>query len=79
MPLVPCRACGHTVDTSAEACPGCGATNPGKKMSRQQSDLIILIVQLVLGIGLLVAGSTAAWNAVGPIIKSQMAKSANNQ
>lgn len=79
MSLVPCRACGHTVDTSAQACPGCGATNPGQKMSRQRRDLIILAVELVFGIALLVAGATAAWNAVGPIIKSQMSKSANSQ
>mgnify|MGYP006178364251 CR=1 FL=1 len=49
MPLVPCRACGHTVDTSAEACPGCGATDPGRKMSRQQHDLIVLLMIAVPG------------------------------
>lgn len=74
MPLVPCRACGHQVDTSAEACPGCGATNPARKMSRQQSDLIVLLIQLILGFVLLVGGGTLAWHAVGPIIKSQLAK-----
>lgn len=74
MPLVPCRACGHQVDTSAEACPGCGATNPARKMSRQQSDLIVLLIQLILGFALLVGGGTLAWHAVGPIIKSQLAK-----
>ena len=52
MPLVPCRACGHTVDISAEACPGCGATNPGRKMSRQQHDLIVLLIQLIIGTAL---------------------------
>jgi len=30
MPLVPCRACEHQVDTSALACPQCGATDPAK-------------------------------------------------
>jgi hypothetical protein len=74
MPLVPCRACGHQVDTSAEACPGCGATNPARKMSRQQSDLIVLLIQLILGFALLIGGGTLAWNAVGPIVKSQLAK-----
>jgi hypothetical protein len=74
MPLVPCRACGHQVDTSAEACPGCGATNPARKMSRQQSDLIVLLIQLILGFVLLIGGGTLAWNAVGPIVKSQLAK-----
>ena len=67
MSLVPCRACGHKVDTSAEACPGCGATNPSRKLSRQKHDLIVLLIQLVLG-------GTLAWNAVGPIIKQQMLK-----
>ena len=74
MPLVPCRACGHKVDTSAEACPGCGATNPGRKLSRQKHDLIVLLIQLTLGTALLVVGGTLAWNAVGPIIKQQVLK-----
>lgn len=74
MSLVPCRACGHTVDTSAEACPGCGATNPGKKMSRQRRDLIIMLVEIVLGVTLLVAGGAAAWSVIGPIIKTQQTR-----
>ncbi len=77
MPLVPCRACGHTVDTSAEACPDCGATNPGRKMSRQQHDLIVLLIQLIIGTALVVAAGSWVWNTVGPIIKHQMAKPAN--
>lgn len=77
MSLVPCRACGHTVDTSAEACPGCGATNPGRKMSRQQHDLIVLLIQIVIGTALVFWAGNAAWNAVGPIIKQQMAKPTN--
>lgn len=77
MSLVPCRACGHQVDTSAEACPGCGATNPGRKMSRQQHDLIVLLIQLVIGTALVVAAGSWVWNTVGPIIKQQMAKPAN--
>ena len=77
MPLVPCRACGHTVDTSAEACPGCGATNPGRKLSRQQHDLIVLLIQLIIGTALVVAAGSWVWNTVGPIIKQQMAKPAN--
>jgi hypothetical protein len=76
MSLVPCRACSHQVDTSAEACPGCGATNPGHKYSRQQRDRVVLLLQLIVG-GLLFFGvATLAWNAVGPIIKQQMSKSA---
>lgn len=75
MSLVPCRACGHQVDTSAEACPGCGATNPGRKMSRQQHDLIVMAIQLVIGTALLFIAGNMAWNAVGPIIKQQANKS----
>lgn len=78
MTLVPCRACAHQVDTSAEACPGCGATNPGRKMSRQQHDLIVLLIQLVIGTLLVVGGATLAWNAVGPIIKQQLLKPASS-
>lgn len=77
MPLVPCRACGHQVDTSAEACPGCGATNPGRKMSRQQHDLIVLVIQLVVGTAVLFIAGNMAWNAVGPIIKQQVNKPTN--
>ena len=76
MSLVPCRACGHTVDISAEACPGCGATNPGRKMSRQQHDLIVLLIQLIIGTALVVAAGSWVWNTVGPIVKSQLAKPA---
>ena len=74
MSLVACRACGHKVDTSAEACPGCGATNPGRKMSRQQHNLIVLLIQLIVGTALLVAGGTLAWKTVGPIVKQQLEK-----
>ena len=77
MSLVPCRACGHQVDTSALACPGCGATNPGRKMSKQQSDLIVLLIQLILGFALLAGGATVAWNVVGPILKTQLDKPPN--
>ncbi|MDP3538706.1 MAG: hypothetical protein Q8S26_08385 [Azonexus sp.] len=77
MSLVPCRACAHKVDTSAEACPGCGATNPGRKMSRQQSDLIVLLIQLIVGFALVIGGGTLVWNAVGPIVKAQLVKPAH--
>ena len=76
MPLVPCRACGHTVDTSALACPQCGATNPGRKLSRQQSDLIVLVVQLIVGFTLLFVAGNWVWNQVGPIVKAQLSKPA---
>lgn len=74
MSLVACRACGHQVDTSAVACPGCGATNPGRKLSRQQHDLIVLLIQLIVGTALVLGGGTLAWNAVGPYIQQQLAK-----
>ena len=77
MSLVQCRACGHTVDTSAEACPGCGATNPGRKLSRQQHDLIVLLIQLVIGAAVLVVAGNMIWNTVGPIIKQQLNKPIN--
>ena len=74
MSLVPCRACGHQVDTSAVACPGCGATNPGRKMSRQQSDLIVLLIQLIVGFALVAGVCSYAWNTFGPMIKTQVNK-----
>ena len=74
MSLVACRACGHQVDTSAVACPGCGATNPGRKLSRQQHDLIVLLIQLIVGTALVLGGGTLVWNTVGPYIKQQLAK-----
>ena len=48
MPLVPCRACGYQVDTSALACPKCGATDPGHKISRQQRNIISISIQAVV-------------------------------
>jgi divalent metal cation (Fe/Co/Zn/Cd) transporter len=45
-------------------------------LSRQQHDLIVLIIQLALGVALLFVGGTVAWNAVGPIIKQQLNKPA---
>lgn len=76
MALVPCRACGHQVDTSALACPGCGATNPGRKMSRQQSDLIVLLIQLIVGTALVVGIASWTWQTVEPMVRSQLAKPA---
>ena len=69
MPLVPCRACGHQVDTSALACPGCGATNPGRKISRQQRDILVSLVQLVIATVLLGWGGWYVWNTAIPMIK----------
>ncbi|MDR0378812.1 MAG: hypothetical protein LBI62_02510 [Candidatus Accumulibacter sp.] len=69
MPLVPCRACGHQVDISALACPGCGATNPGHKLSRQQRNLIVSLIQFVIAAILLGWGGWYAWNATVPMVK----------
>ena len=60
-----------------KACPGCGATNPGRKMSRQQHDLIVLLIQLIIGTALVVAAGSWVWNTVGPIVKQQMSKPVN--
>lgn len=74
MSLVPCRACGHSVDTSAMACPQCGATDPGKKMSRQQRDAITLTIQLIIGLTLLVGGGMYVWREFAPVIKAAIVK-----
>lgn len=74
MSLVPCRACGHSVDTSAMACPQCGATDPGRKMSRQQREAITLVIQLIVGVTLLVGGSMYLWREFGPVIKAAVVK-----
>jgi hypothetical protein len=74
MPLVPCRACGHQVDTSALACPGCGATNPGGKISRQQRDIIVSLIQLVIAAVLLGWGGWYIWNTAVPMIKDLLVR-----
>ncbi|MFC5301293.1 hypothetical protein [Azospira restricta] len=74
MPLVPCRACGHTVDTSAQACPGCGATDPGRKISRQQRELRSLLVQLTVALLLFGGGAWYLWHEYMPTIKAALVK-----
>ena len=76
MTLVPCRACGHQVDTSALACPGCGATDPGRSISRQQRDLRILIVQIVLGLVIFVGVGSEVWKQVEPMVAQLTSKAA---
>lgn len=76
MSLVPCRACGHQVDTSALACPGCGATDPARKISRQQRDGITLVIQLIIGLSLLGFGGWYVWNGVIPMVKHHFVKTA---
>jgi hypothetical protein len=74
MSLVPCRACGYTVDTSALACPKCGATDPGHKISRQSRQAITFTLQFLIGISLLVGGGWYAWHEFGPVIKAALVK-----
>ena len=74
MPLVPCRACGHQVDTSALACPECGATDPGHKLSRQQRNIIVSLVQFVIVAVLLGWGGWYAWNTTVPLVKEILAR-----
>ena len=66
MPLLPCRACNHPVDTSALACPQCGATDPAKEISRQQRNVRLFIVQLVIWATLLGFGGWYAWHTAVP-------------
>ncbi len=72
MSLLPCRACMHKVDISAEACPSCGATDPAKKISRQQRNLIFTVVQSLFW--LLVFGYAAifVYTEIVPMAKSFM-------
>jgi hypothetical protein len=74
MSLVPCRACGHQVDTSALACPRCGATDPAKKISRQQRDLRSSVIQLVFWLAVLGCGSWYVINTVIPMAKQLLVK-----
>ena len=46
-------------------------------MSKQQSDLIVTLIQLILGVALVAGALVMTWNAVGPIVKSQLSKPAN--
>lgn len=77
MSLVSCRACDHQVDTSALACPGCGATDPARKISRQQHDIRKLIIQIAVGLSLLGLGGWYVWNGVIPMVKQQLARPAS--
>ncbi|GHU34309.1 hypothetical protein AGMMS50256_27740 [Betaproteobacteria bacterium] len=79
MSLVPCRACGHEVDTSALACPQCGATDPGHKLSRQQRNLIVSLIQLLIVVTLLAWGGLYAWKTTVPIIKEILGRPQTEQ
>ena len=74
MSLVPCRSCEHQVDTSALACPQCGATDPAKKISRQQRNLRTFIIQTVFWLCLLGFGGWYVWSTVIPMAKQYIVK-----
>ncbi len=74
MSLVPCRACGHQVDTSALACPGCGATDPGKKISRQTRNAIGFSLQLVFWLAVLGFGGWYAKTTLIPMARQYITK-----
>jgi hypothetical protein len=69
MSLVPCRACGHEVDTSALACPQCGATNPGHKYSRQQRNFVVALIQLLIAAIVLGWGGWYVWKTTVPMVR----------
>ncbi len=78
MSLVPCRACDHQVDTSALACPQCGATDPAKRISRQQRNVISFVIQLIVWLTLLGFGGWYVWNTVVPMAKQYIVAKPQN-
>ena len=74
MSLVSCRACGHTVDTSAQACPACGATDPGRKISRQQRELRVFLIQLAVAVTVAATAGWYVWHEFMPVIKAAIVK-----
>lgn len=74
MSLVSCRACGHQVDTSALACPRCGATDPGSKISRQQRNAIYFAIQLIIWSAILGFGGWYVWHSLIPLAKQYIVK-----
>lgn len=79
MSLVPCRACGHQVDTSALACPECGATDPGKRISRQQRNAIGFVLQLIFWSAVLGVSGWYVWNTAIPWARQMIVKPAAEQ
>ena len=74
MSLVPCRACEHQVDTSALACPRCGATDPARKISRQQRNTRNFVIQTIFWLSLLGFGGWYVVNTVIPLVKQYIVK-----
>ena len=56
------------------ACPGCGATDPGRRISRQRRNAITFTIQLIVGISLLVGGGMYLWREFAPTIKAAIVK-----
>ena len=79
MSLVECRACGHQVDTSALACPRCGATDPGHKVSRQRRELRNSAIVAIVWISLLGVTGWYVWGTLIPVIKQYLVKPQNEQ
>jgi hypothetical protein len=79
MSLVPCRACDHEVDTSALACPQCGATDPGKTISRQQRNTRIFVIELIFWLSVFGFGGWYVWTTVIPMAKQLIVKPQNDQ
>ena len=77
MSLVPCRACEHQVDTSALACPKCGATDPAKKISRQQRNLRNFILQTIIWVAVLGFSGWYVWHVAIPMAKQFLVKPQN--
>lgn len=74
MALKPCRACEHSVDTSAQFCPQCGATRPAHRLSAQTFGALILAVEIVVGCSLLYLALDKIWQEMAPIVKTQLQK-----
>ena len=74
MPLVPCRACSREVDTSALACPQCGATDPANRLSRQQRNVRIFFLQLLIWLALIGMSGWYIWHDLIPTIRQFIVK-----
>jgi predicted RNA-binding Zn-ribbon protein involved in translation (DUF1610 family) len=74
MSLVACRACGHQVDTSALACPQCGATDPARKISRQRRDARNFIIQALIWISLFAGTGWYVWHTLIPAVRQYITK-----
>ena len=72
MSLKNCRACKRQVDTSADFCPGCGATRPAHALSRQQKSAVVSTVITVIAVGALVAVGNWVMTYVMPLVQSHM-------